>query len=300
MIHVIPHEVSEGLRQENEVHRKAAAHWSPEQIRGEHPTAEAFLQHFVMADGGRQLAEVVKDLKPAARVLDIGAGYGRPTIFLASRGFRVSAAEPSPDLCRYLETLAQIYQLPLDIYTVPGEHIDRLPVSEFDACFFNASLHHCDDPLRALCNCRQLLAPGGRLFLLNEPLLQAFRSKAWFERQHTQGTLMTGDYGGNEHIYYRHEYLELLRQAGFGDIREYLSPRYRNPGQYFRYFQAVGVPRSAIWRRSLWYGAIRLLMNSGPPGRAGLHLLSRLSLMQLYFTATRQPDVARGPLRKSA
>jgi SAM-dependent methyltransferase len=288
MIHTISHPVSEGLRKENEVHRRAVLSLTTEALRQLYPTEEVFFGGYRNSAEGAQLREALKETPPGARILDIGAGYGIVAIYLSCLGYRVTAVEPSPDLCAYIDRLAQLFAIQLDIYNVTAECLDRLPANAFDACMFNASLHHCDDPVQALRHCHRLLPPGGKLFLLNEPLLQFFRSKTWFVRQIAEGKLVTGDYGGNEHTYYHHEYLAMLGVAGFRDIRDQISLRYVQPKSYFHVLSCQGASRRSLLARRLYYRLVSQVCRSRVWGRPGRSLLKRLSLVQTNFTATKR------------
>ncbi len=119
---------------------------------------------------------------------------------------------------------------------------------------------------------------------MNEPVLQCFRSRTWFQNQLDQGTLIVGDYGGNEHIYYRREYLDMLLQAGFEQVRDNLAYRYQQPASYLRYLQSVGAGRLSRLRRALYYRFIHGLTCLGFVGQPLLALLRRLSLVQVNFT----------------
>jgi SAM-dependent methyltransferase len=287
MIHVIPHVASEGLRKENAAHAGAVASYGPQAVREMHPTAQAYADAFLATVEGKQFAQAIQRVPPGKKVLDIGAGYGRSTIFLASRGYQVVAVEPAPALCDFIDRLGKSYGLDIAICNAPAEAIDRLPTRKFDACVFSASLHHCDDPVRALSNCHEVLLQGGIIFLLNEPQLHFFRSKRWFRRQLEQGTLVTGDYGGNEHIYYHHEYHDMLRQAGFVRIRDALSNRYREPAGYLGYLKSQGNGLRTILARRVYYRLISTLERGSIVGRGVLSVLKRLSLVQTYFVARR-------------
>lgn len=287
MIRVVPHEVSEGLRKENEAYRVAAEGATTEWMRSQFRTCEDYFRDYRDSAEGAQLREALKEVPRRARILDIGAGYGKVAFYLISLGYQVTALEPSLDVCGYMERVAKLFGIELEIYRATAEVIDRLPVRGFDACMFNASLHHCEDPVRALSNCHEVLAPGGKIFLLNEPLLQRFRSKAWFARQLEKESLVTGDYGGNEHTYYRHEYLAMLRQAGFAHVRDCISLRYVSPGSYLKSLDANQAGDWSIRARKLYYGAIGTLSRSGMLGQPVLGVMKALSMLQTNFMATK-------------
>jgi SAM-dependent methyltransferase len=288
MIHQVPHEVSEGLRKENEAYRLAADGATIEWMRSQFQSCEHYFRDYRDSAEGAQLREALKEVPRGGRILDIGAGYGKVAFYLISLGYPVTALEPSLDVCRYMERVADLFGIELEIYQATAEVIDRLPVRRFDACMFNASLHHSEDPLRALLNCHEVLAPGGKVFLLNEPLLQRFRSKAWFARQLAKESLVTGDYGGNEHTYYRHEYLAMLRQAGFVQVRDRVSLRYVSPRSYLKSLEANQAGRWSIRARLLYYRAIGTLSRSGMLGKPVLGMMNALSMLQTTFVATKR------------
>lgn len=286
MIHYLPHTVSPGLQRENEVHAPAGTEGILAQIASYFPTADAFLADFLESPEGRTFVGALASLPPASSVLDVGAGRGLTSIYLARQGHRVTFIEPSAALCRYAERASELYRLPLAIYNVTAEGLDSLPVQGFDVCVFNASLHHCDDPDRALANCQKLLRAGGRIFLLNEPHLQRFRSRAWFYQEMARHPRRMGHYGGNEHIYYHHEYLAMLRRAGFRDVRASVSCRYLRPAPYLARLEDCGTRRMDLLSRRLYYRLLRHLNAHPIYGRGCLELLRRLSLLQADFTAT--------------
>jgi SAM-dependent methyltransferase len=292
MIERIPFPQSPEMQQENEVHREQAAAWTTEVIRATYPTREDFFRHYAGSAEGRQLLQVLETVPQGARVLDVGAGYGIIPIYLASLGYQVSAAEPSPDLCEYMERAANLYGVPLSIYHISAEYLDRLRAEPFDLCLFNGSLHHCDDPVHALTNCRDLLKTGGKLALMNEPLLQFFRSKRWFHRLHEHNALIAGDYGGNEHIYYYHEYRSMLARAGFATIADFPAFRYRDPASYLHVLEYEKAKPLSVLTRKLYYRTIGGLLRLGVCGKPAVFVLKRLSLLQTNFVATRPGKAA--------
>jgi SAM-dependent methyltransferase len=285
MIHNIPHPISAGLQTELQAHQLCLDDGALGRFLQMHPTREDLVQSFLAEDAGFQYADALKVLPAGQRILDIGVGFGNSSLFLAAKGYAVSAVEPSEGMCEVIEKRAEKYGLSLDIYSVTGESLDLLPVKDFDACAFNASIHHCDDPVRALRNCHQLLRPGGQIYLLNEPILQLYRSKAKFYRQLEQNPDEVGHYGGNEHIYYHHEYMRMLRDAGFRNIRSPISPRYLHPKSYLDILKRQRVAPRKILLRRLYYGWIGLHAKLGPLGWPMLAALRRLSMLQSYFLA---------------
>jgi 2-polyprenyl-3-methyl-5-hydroxy-6-metoxy-1,4-benzoquinol methylase len=146
--------------------------------------------------------------------LDVGVGRGNTSIYLASRGHSVSVVEPSPEFCRLLGLATNLYSLSLKIYNCNAESIQKIN-GLFDVIIFNSSLHHCDDPIKALKSCYSCLSERGKLLLINEPILQFYRSEKWFYTRLETHPHEMGHYGGNEHNYRYHEYLEMLKKAGF-------------------------------------------------------------------------------------
>jgi 2-polyprenyl-3-methyl-5-hydroxy-6-metoxy-1,4-benzoquinol methylase len=287
MVHHIPFPLSAGMRRENEAQRAFISGWNIEDVRTCFPDGQAYCRKYSASAEGQQLLRLLNRLQPGARILDVGAGYGTIAVCLASLGYRVTAVEISPDLCAHLERVAKLYGLSIGIYHVSAECLDQLPETGFDACMFNASLHHCDDPERALANCHDLLTPGGQLFMLNEPVLQFFRTKAWFARKLTQGTLITGDYGGNEHTYRYRDYPKMMRRAGFEHIRDFLALRYTQPHNYLRYLSAQGASRTSLLARKLYYAAMSRICRAGVLGKLVLFVLKHLSLLQTDFVAVK-------------
>ncbi len=167
--------------------------------------------------------ELIKHLEGAPgplEILDIGVGTGRSCVFLAKQGHRVTALEPSLDQCLILDAVANRFGLTIPIVHGPAEAADQIE-GKFDLVVFNSSIHHCDDPVRALSHCRALLKPGGTLLLLNEPILKPFRSKKWYQHKLETDPQAMGHYGGNEHVYYAWEYQAMLKQAGLHHVRSY-------------------------------------------------------------------------------
>ena len=216
-------------------------------------------------------------------ILDVGVGKGQSSVFLASKGHRVWAVEPNQRFCAILERKATEFSLPVKVCLGVGEDLDKLQGTLFDAVFFNASLHHCDDIARALANAHALLKPGGKIFLVNENFLRPWRSKAWFQRRLIEDPVGMGHYGGNEHAYHNWEYLAMLRQAGFAGATT-VAPRMDSPVAKLEFILLKRLDGRRIYSSSLTVLS-RFLYYIVEDRLAGNRLLSRLSILSCHFVA---------------
>lgn len=222
-------------------------------------------------DSNADLADlqVVVENLPPGPLLDVGVGWGITSGYLASHGFTVTAVEPSLDACRLMASFFQRLGLAIKVVRGTGESLDQVAGS-FEAVVFWSSLHHCDDPERAVRNAFERLRPGGKI-VLYEPVLRFYRTKAWFYRMMEEHPEKVGHYGGNEHIYRYQEYLTFLKRAGF------VRPVARLSLKYFLGPKRAGWDNGSRWRlKQVFYATLRLVGRSRNPLR---WLLMNLSLL---------------------
>jgi ArsR family transcriptional regulator len=107
------------------------------------------------------------DERPIGRLLDVGTGTGRLLELLAPRvslGLGIDASRAmlalararlaKPELSHCAVRLADMYRLPL-------------PDGGFDVAVLQMVLHHAEDPPAALAEAARVLAPGGRLVVVD-------------------------------------------------------------------------------------------------------------------------------------
>lgn len=105
--------------------------------------------------------------QPLGRVLDIGTGTGRMLQLLADRADRAVGLDASHSMLAVARanlerTGAQRWELRQgDVYS------PRLERESFDLVLVHQVLHYLDDPARALGEAAQLVAPGGRLVVVD-------------------------------------------------------------------------------------------------------------------------------------
>ncbi|HEY69949.1 MAG TPA: methyltransferase domain-containing protein [Anaerolineae bacterium] len=135
-------------------------------------------------------------IKPGMRVLEIGCGTGALARRMAGKGANVTAVDVSPDM------LAEA-QRQLDARDLAGsvsfEHMDatligeRLPVAAFDRIVASLVFSELspDEQRHVLQNCRWLLAPDGRLLIVDEVPPAGFLQRILFWLVRAPITLLT-------------------------------------------------------------------------------------------------------------
>jgi len=139
-------------------------------------------------------------------VLDLGAGRCWATRYFARQGCYAVGLDVL--LTRYvgLKT-ADIYLENEGVYfdRICGDmHQIPLRKNSFDIVFMAATLHHSDDILASLEQVQDALKPGGRLILVNEPVVGMRASKVL--------NCIEVEHGINEHVYRYMEYRHALRK----------------------------------------------------------------------------------------
>jgi tellurite methyltransferase len=86
-------------------------------------------------------------LVPGARVLELGCGEGRDSVFFASRGCDVTAVDVSAAGLRKAERLAR--SAGVEVRWVHGDAARYLPTGEFDFVYSCGAIHYVPRRLRA-------------------------------------------------------------------------------------------------------------------------------------------------------
>ncbi len=166
---------------------------------------------------------LLAELPKGAKILDVGVGFGHSSVFLAAKGYTVVAVEPAISLCELIRDAAAKFDLDLQVVQGVGEDLSNLKAADFDAVIFNASLHHCDDPVRAISEACSCLKPGSKIFLVNEFKLKPWETQKGFYKKLNIDPVGMGHYGGNEHAYHNSQYVNML-ETKFEDVTM-LPPR---------------------------------------------------------------------------
>ena len=99
---------------------------------------------------------------PGAAIADIGAGTGKFSVLLAERGFNVIAVEPNGDMRSKLPDCVRAVDGTAEATGLPDASVDAV------TC---AQAFHWFDGEKFKAECRRILKPGGRIFVLyNNPM----------------------------------------------------------------------------------------------------------------------------------
>jgi ArsR family transcriptional regulator len=112
-------------------------------------------------------ARALGHLLPAMRVADLGCGEGYLTIEASRWASRVFAIDRSPAVLRRARALASRRRV-TNIIWKRGE-LERLPLRDacVDVALLSQALHHAAEPGRALAEAARVVAPGGRVLVLD-------------------------------------------------------------------------------------------------------------------------------------
>ena len=111
---------------------------------------------------------LVSQLPPAAKVLDMGCGWGLSTEMFAFTGCSVSALDINPLFIDLVAKRADIRGF--DVETIRSS-FDGVDVDDlFDLVFFYESLHHAILPWEVLGAVAPRVKPGGKITIAGEPI----------------------------------------------------------------------------------------------------------------------------------
>ena len=121
--------------------------------------ADAFIQGTQNADMSEQYRFFLKYLTPGCKLLDLGCGSGRDSVYFSSLGFAVTAVDGSEELCKRVRSN-------FGINAICTDFADLSFVAQFDAVWACASLLHVSkrDMPKVLQKVSAALKPGGVLY----------------------------------------------------------------------------------------------------------------------------------------
>lgn len=107
-------------------------------------------------------------IKPGEKVLDIGGGPGRYSLWLAQKGCDVTLVDLSTENIRFAKDKAGERQLPLRALEGDARTVDSLLTEQYDHVLLMGPLYHLleeRDRIKAVNASLKLLKPGGVIFI---------------------------------------------------------------------------------------------------------------------------------------
>lgn len=164
------------------------------------------------SDVNRAVVELV-DPRPGETVIDIGAGFGPGVAGVTRRGASAVAIEPTPNLRKVLDGRRRLTMRRGHVEIVDGT-AENLPLVDdsADAVMSVNTMHHWSDLGAGIAEIARVLAPGGRVILVDEDF------------DHPDHPTFDPDADDQHH--HRHEFIDVdpvaiadqLRAAGFVDV----------------------------------------------------------------------------------
>ena len=110
-------------------------------------------------------------LKAGDHALEYGAGFAQSALALARLGVVVDTVDISATFCKYVTEQASFFQVPLTAHHAQFGHNPH-PDRKYNLVWFYESFHHCLDFAAVVPRIADMLAPGGRVILGGEPIVE--------------------------------------------------------------------------------------------------------------------------------
>jgi len=108
------------------------------------------------------------NLPHAPKILDMGAGWGLSSEFLAMLGATVHSVDVNPDFVELIRRRQARHRLPITSEVSTFEDFDT--TETYDAIIFYECLHHAAKPWELFSKARRWLKDGGKILFAGEPV----------------------------------------------------------------------------------------------------------------------------------
>ncbi len=112
----------------------------------------------------KQLIEELAEPKKEQQVLDIGAGTGNYSLWLARKGLNVTAIDQSVEMMKYAKEKAENEGLTIK-WMLEDAHILPFENEQFDLVISITAIEFMDQPQKVLMEAMRVLKPEGRLVI---------------------------------------------------------------------------------------------------------------------------------------
>ncbi len=148
---------------------------------------------------------------PPARVLEFGPGWGNTTLALLQTGYSVTAVEIELRFAEVISRRCADHAERLRVVT--ADMLTFSPQERSDVVLFFESFHHCTDHRLMLRRLHDLVADGGRVLFVGEPILDL--PYPWGLRLDGQSLWSMRQLGWLELGFDRAYFMNALRESGW-------------------------------------------------------------------------------------
>lgn len=136
------------------------------------------------------------DVRPGARILEFGPGWGNTTLALALLGFQVTCVDIEPRFCELIRRRAALHGVSIDVVNADFHWAESVR-EPYEAVIFFECFHHAADHRGLLRALHMSLVPEGQILFGGEPIspdfpvpwglrldgqsLWSIRKHGWFE-----------------------------------------------------------------------------------------------------------------------
>ncbi|HBU12916.1 MAG TPA: hypothetical protein DEB31_09410 [Clostridiales bacterium] len=157
--------------------------------------------------------EVIRP-KTGDRALEMGFGRGALLEVLGRCGCRVAGLDASPSFYEYTKNRLSSQHIEAELIQGPFFDINQIS-GVFDLVIFEASFHHCMDPVRLLGMVNKKLAIGGRVIFMSEPIDPSSDRPWGFVRYDGETLMVARKFGWLEYGFRTDFFEQLLNRTGF-------------------------------------------------------------------------------------
>jgi ubiquinone/menaquinone biosynthesis C-methylase UbiE len=180
--------------------------------------AGRFGKDFVPGRSWQALARMLLGLLPPLRIADLGAGEGTLTQLLSKRAMSVIAVDLSPKMVELGRALAAEHGFDNLDYRLGDLENPPIDPGSVDLAVFSQALHHAANPQAAIDAAARILAPGGRIAILD------LLNHNFEEARELYADTWLG--------FSEADLFKMLRRAGFEDIETTIAARMPEPPHF--------------------------------------------------------------------
>jgi SAM-dependent methyltransferase len=187
-------------------------------------------------------------LKPGDWALEYGAGFAQTALALARLGVNVDTVDVSDRFCGWVREQAEFFRVPLTPFKGRFGDAPRTE-QKYQVVWFYESFHHCLDFATVVRELPKLLAPGGRVILSGEPIVEreyAAVPYPWGLRLHSEVVAVVRRQRWFELGFSEDFLFELFAHAGFTMQRIECEPSMFGR-MYVCHYRPAQVPLDRQW-----------------------------------------------------